>query len=326
MKTTILVIAAVAAVIIIAAIVTGNYFINFGLARRKKKHTNEHLLGELPARSDKSDASALNHQEARQEAEAWKHTVAQEKVKILSSDGLTLTGELFFPGKDAREGHKWVILIHGYSGGKAEMKPFAMEYCRRGYMSLCIDCRGHGESEGAFIGMGYLDGKDVISWMNHIISMDPEARIVLHGHSMGGVAVVTACGSNPPKELKAAIADCPFSSSRRMFNKQLKEWFRLPGFPIINVSELIFRVRGGYGFKDAEAIRFVHSIKTPILYIHGDEDKFVPTDMSRELYDATKAPKDIIIFHGAAHAQSQDTDPQGYYKAVFDFIESKGIE
>ncbi|MDO4545875.1 MAG: alpha/beta fold hydrolase [Bacillota bacterium] len=365
-----IIIACIVAAIILAAIFIGNYFVNFGLARRKelsrhiKAEIPDHLLDEERFMERAEDAAALNHMQALLDVDKWKRSISMEKVSVLSRDDLRLIGNLYGRGitpegetvsKSVSEGEtmpegrllngtdsgrsgqptkgpiddfsgdtsgrRWVILIHGYQGKKEEMEPFAMEYCKRGYRALCIDLRSHGESQGKFVGMGYLDGQDMRCWMEEIIRRDPDAAIVLHGHSMGGSTVVTACGMEPPASLKAAVADCPFSSTLGMFKKQLKAWFGLPAFPVLHLARLMFRLRGGYPLKEAEAGRFACKIRTPILYIHGSEDKFVPTEMSRRMYEDTQAPKELCIIEGAAHVQSQDTDPERYYRTVFDFLE-----
>lgn len=44
----------------------------------------------------------------------------------------------------------------------------------------------HGNSEGQYIGMGWLDRKDMLKWIDYVISLDKNAQIALYGESMGG--------------------------------------------------------------------------------------------------------------------------------------------
>lgn len=42
--------------------------------------------------------------------------------------------------------------------------------------------------------------------------------------------------------------------------------------------------------------------KIPVLFIHGDEDRYVPVWMTYSNYEACAAEKELYIVHGAAHA------------------------
>lgn len=58
----------------------------------------------------------------------------------------------YFPS-DESSGHKWAVILHGYTGWKEEMYPFAYQYHEWGYNVVVPDLRCQGESEGDFIGM-----------------------------------------------------------------------------------------------------------------------------------------------------------------------------
>ncbi|MDW7650471.1 MAG: alpha/beta hydrolase [Bacillota bacterium] len=61
----------------------------------------------------------------------------------------------------------------------------------RGYNVLLPDNRGHGESQGHYIGFGRHDRLDCLQWVDEIISRNGEdSVIVLHGVSMGGATVL----------------------------------------------------------------------------------------------------------------------------------------
>jgi hypothetical protein len=79
-------------------------------------------------------------------------------------------------------------------------------------------------------------------------------------------------------------------------------------------------MRGGYNIKDASALNAVKKTKLPILFIHGDQDAFIPVKMAYELYDAANGEKELLIVKGAGHAQSQDKNPDEYYGTVFSFL------
>jgi len=51
-----------------------------------------------------------------------------------------------------------------------------------------------------------------------------------------------------------------------------------------------------------DSLAIVGKIKTPILFISGDQDTFVPTTMTIRLHDACgSAKRSLIIFPGGNH-------------------------
>lgn len=108
------------------------------------------------------------------------------------------------------------------------------------------DARGHGKSEGDYIGFGWDERKDYLQWINRIIKKDPQSEIVLHGVSMGAATVMMTSGEKLPDNVKAFVEDCGYSSVKGELGYQLKEMFNLPAFPLIPVTSLVTKVRAGY--------------------------------------------------------------------------------
>lgn len=268
----------------------------------------------------------INHRESINTTNEWLKTASRDTYKILSDDGYRLVATMFHPAKApafaTHQSHQWVLLLHGYTGWKEEMYPIACEYVRRGYHALVPDLRCQGESEGDFIGMGYTDSKDCLLWLKLILDTDPEARICIHGQSMGAATALILSGDpGLPDAVTGIVSDCSYTDAYAMFRDKIKDWFSLPAFPLVDSSRLMLLLRGGYDLYDASAIDAVKKSHTPTLFIHGLEDRMIDPSMSRELYEACSADKKrLLLIAGAGHAQSQDKDPEGYYRAVFGFI------
>ena len=60
--------------------------------------------------------------------------------------------------------------------------------------------------------------------------------------------------------------------------------------------------------------------KTPTLFIHGSEDKFVPFYMLDEVYNVATCKKDKLVIEGAAHAESDRVNPDLYWSKIDEFI------
>ena len=199
------------------------------------------------------------------------------------------------------------------------MSSYAKNYYDMGYNVLIPDLRSHGLSEGDYIGMGWDDRLDIISWINNILEDNADAEIILHGVSMGAATVSMVSGEDLPSNVKAIVADCGYTSVWDEFAYQLDDLFSLPQFPILNVSSLVSKVRAGYFLGTASSLKQVEKSKTPILFIHGDKDDFVPYYMMEELYNATSSEKEMLTIKDAGHAKSSEVDPETYWTTVYNF-------
>ncbi|MBR7025666.1 MAG: alpha/beta hydrolase [Selenomonadaceae bacterium] len=240
-----------------------------------------------------------------------------EDWTLESFDGLKLHAKRFFPAENS---NRWAILVHGYGRDGTFAYDYAEEYLKRGWNVLVPDLRAAGESEGKFITMGALESRDVFDWAAKIISDNPDAKIILHGVSMGAATVMMTAALEP-KNLCAVVEDCGYTSAYEMFTAQLNKIFGLPEYPVMPCANLVCKFKTGVKISDAAPIEVVDKIKVPILFIHGDEDGLVPFDMMTKLFDKAVAPKEKFVVAGAGHADAKRKNPAVYFEKVFDFLE-----
>lgn len=317
------IISAVAVIFLIAYVLLVNFLVSAALVPSFMEHLKafETITEESYAAQVQTSDIERNRKEAFCETARWLETAVRQKVSVQSEDGFTLVAETFSV-EEGGENHNWVILLHGYTGWKEELYPFAYWYHEQGYHVLAPDLRCQGESEGDFIGMGWTDHYDGMLWVQYILAQDKDAKIVLHGQSMGAATALMMTGEETlPQNVKAVISDCAYTDAYSMFCEKIGEWFGLPSFPFVNSACLALRLRGGYNLRDASALDAVRKSKTPTLFIHGEEDAMISVRMARELYDATAARKELLIVKDAGHAQSHDKDPDTYYEKVGAFLE-----
>ena len=298
----------IAVIIVISLSLIGNYFYNLALNPTTPKDivfgTPEEAATTSGQVLDSDISWLLNHSNYTDEY-------------ITSSDNLKLHS---YQIKNETSSDKWVITVHGYTSEGINMSTYAKHYYDNGYNVLIPDLRGHGLSEGSYIGMGWDDRLDIISWINYILNEEPNAEIILHGVSMGAATVLMTSGEEIPSNVKAIVADCGYTSVWDEFAYQLDDLFSLPEFPILNVSSIVAKIRAGYFLGEASSIDQVKKSKTPILYIHGDQDDFVPYYMMEELYNATSSEKEMLTIKGAEHAKASEVDPETYWTSVNNFI------
>lgn len=285
----------------------GNYFVNYALAADgdggDRDGTGGDTVNDLPA----STTPTLS----------WVDGDHIERLTTTSDDGLSLVARWFTQA----DSHKWAIAVHGYHSNKESMEPTAEWYYGQGYQVLTPDLRAHGESEGDYIGMGWIDRLDILRWIDVVLEKDPQAQIVLHGVSMGAATVMMTSGeASLPANVKAVVEDCGYTSVWDIFSSELDVRFGLPDFPVMQVSSLMSSFIAGYDWKEASALEQVKKSVTPTLFIHGGADDFVPTDMVYPLYEAAACEKDILVIDGAGHAEARSTDPNAYWGAVESFL------
>lgn len=305
-----LAIAIIILVLAVAIVLVSLYFYQVAIARSDKDFLNGNPDLEVSATADQSND---RHQDwwAEQKFQVW---------SLKSEEGLRLHA-YYLPAE--RPTRTTVILAHGYSGQAGNMASLAQMYSERlGFNVLLPDARGHGRSEGGYIGLGWHERKDYMGWIRQVLEKNGEqSEIALHGISMGGATVMMTSGEELPHQVKAIIEDCGYTSVREQLAYQLGRMYKLPSFPLLHSTSLVTKLRAGYSFGEASAVNQVGKSKTPILFIHGDSDLFVPFEMVKTLYANGPAEKELLIVPGAGHGLARQTDPKRYDETVLRFLE-----
>ena len=242
---------------------------------------------------------------------------SKEDWQITSADNLNLYAEYFSP---TEKSHRWAILVHGYGRDRTFAYDYAEEYLKKNYNVLIPDLRAAGKSEGKFLTMGFLESRDIQLWAKKILERDNQAKIILHGVSMGAATVLMA-SELEIENLVAVVADCGYTSAYEMFTAQLEEIFGLPEYPIMPAVDVVSKIKTGVAISEAAPISAVPNSKVPTLFIHGTADKLVPYSMMEKLFAASNAPiKETFTVEGAGHADAKNANPEIYFEKVFDFL------
>lgn len=294
----------------------GNYFYNYALRAKKKKdflEDNPHLSQSKAIPADVEIAA----KEADQ-AFLVEHPPTTKYMQSHDSLKLTLQADLY-ENKNSKS--KWAVVVHGYTGQAAEMTRWVRGFHEKGFHVLAPNLRGHGQSEGNYIGMGWHDRLDIVDWLKMIVKEDPQAEIVLFGLSMGAATVMMTSGEELPANVKVIVEDCGYSSVSEVFVHQLDDLFGLPEIPFILAANSVTKIRAGYDIYKASAVKQVAKSKTPMLFIHGDEDTFVPFEMLDKVYEAAQVEKEKLIINGAMHGEAVKVNPDLYWKTIWKFVD-----
>ncbi len=254
------------------------------------------------------------------ERKDWLTQRESEHITIESCDRLTLHAD-FYPADGQAD--TLVICSHGYtSNGWDSCSTIGSYFLNKGFDTLIVDNRAHGNSEGDYVGFGILDRYDILKWIEYINQrFSSEKNIILYGVSMGAATVVMTSGFELPDNVKAVISDCAFTSPYDVFSHILKRDYHLPEFPVMAINDAMCKKNAGYRFKDYSTLEAVKATKLPILFIHGENDSFVPTYMSHLNYEACNSEKELLIVKNAGHAASYYENPGLYENKIDEFLE-----
>jgi len=240
-----------------------------------------------------------------------------EEVRITSRDGLTLFGRYY----ESRPGAPLEIQFHGYrsmalrdfSGGL----PQALESGRN---VLLVDQRAHGKSSGHFLSFGIREKEDCLDWVNYAVErFGPDLRILLFGISMGAATVLMASDLDMPENVKGIIADCGYTTPAAIIRKVIKDR-HLPEtltFLLVSLGAEVF----GHLDPETGALDALRHTSIPVLLIHGEDDLFVPCEMSRELFGVCSSDVTLITVPGAGHGLSFMVDEKFYKDSIRAFAE-----
>lgn len=243
-----------------------------------------------------------------------------EDVTFQSSDGLELHG-YFVPGSPEADGAT-VILVHGFGGNRTWLLPQAALLHDHGYNAFTIELRHHGTSEGTKSTLGLDEVNDVRGAIDYLLTrsdVNPD-RIAITGESLGAATSIRAGALFP--ELRAVVAQAPFSSLEDNVNEGVRQITGLPPFPFAPLVLWRAEVKAGYS---ASAMRPVDEIglisPRPVLLMHGTEDRLLHFSNSERLLAAAGEPKRLVLFEGAQHAGLLAADPVLFEREFFGFLD-----
>ena len=222
------------------------------------------------------------------------------------------------------ESNKFAIVLHGYNQCGLDNYKIAYEFMRRGVNVISPDLTGHGKDGGKFVSYGYGDRLYVKEWINFILSHNENAEIYLYGVSMGGAAALYTLGESLPENVKCCVSDCSFASIYDECLKQFKKRRKIPTFPVMNIAVLFGKIFLKYNIRKVSVKAAVEkNERVPILFFHGNDDKFVTPDRAQTLHGCAKTEKELVLYDGTRHAESMILNFNDYWEKIERFINSE---
>jgi fermentation-respiration switch protein FrsA (DUF1100 family) len=197
-----------------------------------------------------------------------------EDVYFAATDGTNLHG-WYCPGENPRAA---ILIAHGNGGNIAVRAPWLQVLQKTLRVSVFIfDYRGYGRSEGTPSVMGILQDAQAARQKLCELASVKDTDVVLMGESLGGAVAVQLAVQSPPRAL---VLQSTFSSLRDIVAVHSRFAFVVPKGKLNSV----------------EAISQYHG---PLLQSHGDQDRTVPVELGKKLFDAANDPKQWYAVQGA---------------------------
>ncbi len=256
----------------------------------------------------------------REPMTAWAKQVRAmpyEDMEIVSFDGLILRGKFY----EYAPGAPIELMFHGYRGKAERDLCGGVQRCfALGRSALLVDQRACGRSEGRVITFGIREHRDCLSWLTFLEQrFGKERKIILCGISMGAATVLMAADQDLPDNVIGILADCGYSSPRAIIQKVIGQMGLPPklAYPFVKWGARLF---GGFDLEEKSPEETVKNAKVPVIFFHGEEDDFVPCEMSRTNFDACTSQKRLVTVPGAGHGLCYLVDPEGYLQALREFF------
>ena len=242
-----------------------------------------------------------------------------QDYSITSFDGLTLWGTFY----ELKPGAPIELMFHGYKGsGERDLCGGVQRCFVMGHSAFIVDQRGSGRSEGKVCSFGINERRDCHSWIAFLKKeFGEDVKIILTGVSMGAATVMMAAAEPLPSNVKGILADCGYSSPGEII-RLVMEQQGLPSKLLYPFMKLGARLFGHFNLEETSPTQAMTKCTVPVIFFHGGDDDFVPSQMSRQNYDACTAPKVLSIIPGAAHCLGCLVDTEGYLNTLNQFYDS----
>jgi len=218
-----------------------------------------------------------------------------EEVTYETEDGVTLSA-WFVRSTDNRGS---VIVFNGNAGNRTGRLPLGQALAEAGYSVLLTDYRGYGGNRGTPSEKSLaIDARAAFDYMANRVGTD---RLAYYGESVGAGVAIGLAAERPPAAL---ILRSPFTSLADVASVH---------YPFLPTSLLLVD-----RFQNTDRIG---AVQVPKLFVAGTDDTIVPTDQTRELYDAASEPKDLLMVDGAGHNDRALLDGDDMVETTVEFLD-----
>jgi len=235
-------------------------------------------------------------------------------VQINAGDGAVLKAWLLSPEID---NGNCIITLHGIGDSRSGTAALARLFVDNHYKVLMPDSRGHGESGGEMVTYGVLEAGDIRSWVDWLVAAEHPRNIFAMGESFGAAVLLQSLSVEP--RFSGVVAECPFASFKAIAEYRVAQ--RIPiAAPLVWSGFLYARWKYGVDFYAASPEAAVGATSTPVLLIHGLDDKNTPPLHSQIIASRRRSNIDLWLVPDAGHTGAFQTAPGEFRYQVLSWL------
>lgn len=222
--------------------------------------------------------------------------------EVRTEDGLLIVGtRLGEPGSELPA----LVLAHGMIGWHRKPK-FAVfaEELTPWFAVYAMDLRGHGESEGV-CDFGGLEIHDIEA-VHQLARADGHEVVISVGTSMGGIATIRHGALIGGTDAVVGISSLAYWDWHDDAHPKLRRNMHTRiGTPAGRAALRAFGVRMPERWDEPESPEDVIGkiAPTPVIIVHGADDKLFPPAHAERLFEAAGEPKRLLLGQGFGHAE-----------------------
>jgi len=245
--------------------------------------------------------------------------LAYDDVTLRTVDGVDLAGWWVAPRTGAA-----VVVLHGAGSTRTSALDQAGVLARAGFGVLLVDARGHGESEGRGMDLGWWGERDAAAAVDFVLAqpgVDAD-RVGLLGLSMGGEEAIGAAGVDV--RIRGVVAEG--ATNRVASDKGYLDAYGVRGHLQRGIDSITYAVAGLLS-PAPEPVPLRSSVLrasergTRFLLVAAGE---VETERlaAERLQRAAPASVEVWTVPGSGHVQGLDTAPAEWEQRVVGFLDA----
>jgi len=263
--------------------------------------------------------------------------------------------KLYARRREAASPKAEIIVVHGFGEHSGRYSELSEYLVYRGFTVTAYDHRGHGHSTGL---AGHVDKfsdyEDDLALVIATIRSRSDQKVFLIAHSMGGLITLRYLAGGRTMAAGAVISAPLLGFAVRVpahkaiigrVSARLSPKFRMRNEidPMVLSRDteickayasdpLVNRLVSARWFVEAmqgmtQASEGANRIKTPLLVMHGTEDKLASLNATKQVFERIgSADKELVIHQGFYHELFNEPEKKDLYQVAASWIESRNSQ